>query len=342
MALIAQAPVRISFGGGGTDLAAFYRRYGGVVVSTAINRYVYTIVSDGVFGSQQIISADYHTFYRRTPSENLIWDGDLTLPKTVLNYFGVSSAMDIFLASEVPPGTGLGSSGSVAVSMIGALSGWLNSNMSKADIAEAACAVEIERMDMPVGKQDQYAAAFGGLNVITFEADDSVTVEPILLAPNKLEQFQRSILLFYTGHARDSAKILKHQQDASAKDSPEVIERLHVIKALALEMRDALFNSELDLVGQLMHRSWLQKRGLVKDISNSQIDEWYDVARKSGAIGGKITGAGGGGFLMLYCPMEEQAKVTDALTERGLRRMDFAFDFGGVRAMSTQAAPALV
>ena len=342
MALIAQAPVRISFGGGGTDLAAFYRRYGGVVVSTAINRYVYTIVSDGVFGSQQIISADYHTFYRRPPSENLIWDGDLTLPKTVLNYFGVTNAMDIFIASEVPPGTGLGSSGSVAASMVGALSGWLDRGMSKADIAEAACAIEIERMGMPVGKQDQYAAAFGGLNVITFEPDDSVTVEPILLTPDKMDQFQRSILLFYTGHARDSAKILKHQQEASANDSPNVIERLHVIKALALEIRDALLNGELDAVGELMHRSWLQKRGLVKDISNSEIDEWYSVARNAGATGGKITGAGGGGFLMLYCPTRVQAAVTQALTERGLRRMDFAFDFGGVRAMSTQAAPALV
>jgi D-glycero-alpha-D-manno-heptose-7-phosphate kinase len=196
-------------------------------------------------------------------------------------------------------------------------------------------------MGMPVGKQDQYAAAFGGLNVISFECDDSVTIEPILLAPELMDRFQRNILLFYTGHARDSAKILKHQQEASAKDSPEVIERLHVIKALALEIRDALLNGELDVVGELMHRSWMQKRGLVKDISNSQIDEWYSVARGAGAIGGKITGAGGGGFLMLYCPQDAQATLTQALTERGLRRMDFAFDFSGVRAISTQAAPAL-
>lgn len=342
MALISQAPVRISFGGGGTDLAAYYARYGGMVVSTAINRYVYTIVSDGVFDSQQIISADYNTFYRRPLSENLIWDGDLALPKTVLGYLGIKTGIDIFLASEVPPGTGLGSSGSVAVSMLGALSIWLNQHMDKAEIAEAACHIEIARMGMPVGKQDQYAAAFGGLNVITFEPDGKVTVEPIQLAPDKLEQFQRSILLFYTGHTRDSATILKKQQDASAKDSPEVIERLHAIKALGFEIRDALLSGDVDAVGELMHQSWQKKRGMIANISNSKIDGWYNVARKAGAIGGKITGAGGGGFMMLYCPTGTRDAVTEALNAQGLRRMDFAFDFAGVRVTSTDAAPVLI
>ena len=329
--------MRISFGGGGTDLAAYYRRYGGIVISAAINRYVYTILSDGVFDSQQIISADYHTFYRRPLSENLIWDGDLTLPKTVLSYFGFKTGIDIFLASEVPPGTGLGSSGSVAVSMVGALSAWLKRPIDIADIAEIACHIEIDRMGMPVGKQDQYAAAFGGLNVITFSAD-KVTVEPIGLDPDTLTQLQRSILLFYTGHARDSAKILKHQQAASEKDSPEVIQRLHAIKALSLEIRDALLAGDLTAFGELMHQSWLNKRGLVANISNSSIDRWYNIARQAGAIGGKITGAGGGGFLMLVCPVEIQAALTAALGAQGLRRMDFAFDFAGVRVVSTEAS----
>jgi D-glycero-alpha-D-manno-heptose-7-phosphate kinase len=337
MALIAQAPMRISFGGGGTDLAAYYRRYGGVVVSAAINRYVYTIVSGGIFESQQIISADYHTFYRRPLSENLIWDGDLSLPKTVLGYFGVKTGIDIFLASEVPPGTGLGSSGSVAVSMVAALSAWLNRPMAKGEIAEIACHIEIDRMGMPVGKQDQYAAAFGGLNVITF-TESKVTVEPLPLEPDVLTRLQRSILLFYTGHARDSAKILKHQQIASQENNPDVVQRLHAIKRLGLQIREVLVNGDLDSFGELMHQSWLNKRGLVSNITNSQIDEWYDVARRAGAIGGKITGAGGGGFLMLVCPVEAQPAVTQALTERNLRRMDIAFDMAGVRIASTDTA----
>lgn len=337
MALIAQAPVRISFGGGGTDLAAYYRRYGGIVVSTAINRYVYTIVSDGVFDAQQIISADYHTFYRRPLSENLIWDGDLALPKTVLGYFGVKTGIDIFLASEVPPGTGLGSSGSVAVSMVAALSTWLNRPADKGAIAEIACHIEIDRMGMPVGKQDQYAAAFGGLNVFTF-SESGVEVEPIHLESDILQQLQSSILLFYTGQARESSKILKHQQSASQEDRPEVVQRLHTIKALGLEIRDALVAGDIQAFGSLMHQSWLNKRALVANISNSNIDQWYETARQAGAIGGKITGAGGGGFLMLICPVAAKAAVTEALSRQGLRRMDFAFDLAGARVVSTEGA----
>ena len=338
MALIAQAPVRISFGGGGTDLAAYYRRYGGIVVSTAINRYVYTIVSGGIFDAQQIISADYHTFYRRPLSEDLIWDGNLALPKTILQYFGVNTGIDIFLASEVPPGTGLGSSGSVAVSMVAALTAWLNRPLEKAEVAEIACHIEIDRMGMPVGKQDQYAAAFGGLNIFTF-TEAGVGVEPIHLDPGTLEKLQRGILLFYTGQARNSSNILKHQQNASEQDNPDVVQRLHRIKALALEIRDALIAGDVDGFGQLLHQSWMNKRGLVSSISNSNIDGWYDAARQAGAIGGKITGAGGGGFLMLVCPPERQGEITTALGAHGLNRMDFAFDTAGVRVVSTETAP---
>src|SRR3972149_3859705 len=193
MAFIAQAPVRISFAGGGTDLPAYYRRYGGLVVSTAINRYVYTIVSNNISDSQQIISADYQSFYRRLLSEEIDPNGDLPLPKNVLDYFGVKTGIDIFIASQVPPGTGLGSSGSVAVSMVAALSTYVNRPLSKADIAEIACHIEIDRMGAPIGKQDQYAAAFGGLNLITFSTD-RVTVEPLPLDADPLPLLPQTIL----------------------------------------------------------------------------------------------------------------------------------------------------
>jgi D-glycero-alpha-D-manno-heptose-7-phosphate kinase len=221
--------------------------------------------------------------------------------------------------------------------MVAALSAWLKRPMDKAEIAEVACHIEIGRMGMPVGKQDQYAAAFGGLNVFTFR-EDGVSVEPIHLDADSLTRLQRSVLLFYTGQARDSANILKHQQSASEQDRPEVIQRLHSIKALALEIRDALLAGDIEAFGGLLHESWLNKRKLVANISNSNIDDWYAEARRAGAIGGKITGAGGGGFLMLVCPLERQASVTEALGARGLRRMDFAFDFDGARAVSTDTA----
>jgi D-glycero-alpha-D-manno-heptose-7-phosphate kinase len=265
-------------------------------------------------------------------------DGELPLPKSVLDYFGVKTGIDIFIASQVPPGTGLGSSGSVAVSMVAALSTYVNRPLDKGEVAEIACHIEIDRMGAPIGKQDQYAAAFGGLNLITFTAD-TVTVEPLPLDHDTLTRLQESILLFYTGHARDSANILKHQRKASEQDSPEVIQRLHRIKALGLEIRDALITGDIKAFGELMHQSWLNKRGLAANVSNSSIDEWYDLARRAGAIGGKITGAGGGGFLMLVCPPKAQSTVTQALAARNLRRMDFSFDFTGVRVVSTDMVP---
>ncbi len=349
MALVAQAPLRISFGGGGTDLAAYYRRYGGIVVSAAVNRYVYAIVSDGGRDSRQIISPDDHTIHDsqlvipnssrpRSPAENLIWDGDLALPKAVLAYFGVKAGVDIDLASELPAGTGLGSSGSVAVSLVAAVSAWLQRPMDKDEIAEIACHVEIDRLGMPVGKQDPYAAAFGGLNVFTF-AEGGVGVEPIRLDPDTFTQLQRSILLFDTGQGRDAAGVLKRQRHAGEQDMPDVIQRLHHIKALGLEVRDALVDGDIRAFGQLMHQSWLNEHRLAANAGDSSVDAWYDLARRAGALGGKITGADGGGFLMLVCPLEAQAKVAEALGARGLRRMDVAFDFEGARVVSTETAP---
>jgi len=337
MAFIAQAPVRISFAGGGTDLPAYYRRYGGLVVSTAINRYVYTIVSNNISDSQQIISADYQSFYRRLLSEEIDPNGDLPLPKNVLDYFGVKTGIDIFIASQVPPGTGLGSSGAVTVSMVAALAGYTNRKVSKEDIAEIACHIEIDILGAPVGKQDQYASAFGGLNMIKFSAD-CVTVEPLLIDADALERIQQSILLFYTGHTRNSANSLRLQRAAIEQDSPEVIQHLHSIKAIGLEMRDALVDGNVRAFGELMHRSWMNKCLLAANISNASIDGWYELARKAGALGGKIAGAGGGGFLMLICLPEYQMAVTEALGAHNLRRMDFSFDFSGVRVVSTDTA----
>jgi D-glycero-alpha-D-manno-heptose-7-phosphate kinase len=240
--------------------------------------------------------------------------------------------LDLFLASQIPPGTGLGSSGSVAVCLINGLASWQGLTLSPADVAEKACYVEIDKMGMPVGKQDQYASAFGGLNCITFTAD-GVTVEPLQVSDEVHQMLDRRLMLFFTGTSRQSSSILRYQKQKGEEGDKSVVERLLAIKELGIEIKEALEAGDLDSFGQLMHRSWLKKRSLAPNISNSSINLAYELAQSKGATGGKITGAGGGGFLMLYCKEERQDVVTEALEEAGLRRMDFALDTQGAQVM---------
>ncbi len=334
MLLIARAPVRISFAGGGTDLPAYFTRYGGQVLSVTLNRYVYTILSPAPRAAH-VISANYSLFHQYAPDRDALWDGNLSLPRAILEAFGSPGGIDVFIAAQVPPGTGLGSSGSMAVSMIAALAAWSGWSLSRAEIAELACQIEIERLGMPVGKQDQYAAAFGGLNRIRFETG-RVTVERVPIAPEIRQALERRLRLFYTGQARPSSTILKTQRQATAEEDPQVLRRLHLLKAMAEEMEERLTMGDLDGFGRLLHEAWTLKRGLAASISNDFIDRCYAAAREAGALGGKITGAGGGGFLLLYCPEHAIEPVTKAMTDMGLKPMDVAFDEQGVQVFQVE------
>ncbi len=337
MVLIARAPVRISFGGGGTDLPAYYERYGGMVVSTTISYYVYTVLSPcGANDGVQIISADYRALCQRPTCEDLIWNGDLGLPKAITYYFNLRDGLTIFLASQVPPGTGLGSSSSVAVSMIKALAFWCGLDLGPSEVAELACYIEIEKLGMPIGKQDQYAAAFGGLNVISFSRN-GVTVEPLRIPQETYEALEKGLMLFFTGTSRQSSTILRRQRQASQQGDPTTLRRLEAIKELGREIRATLERGDLETFGDLLHRSWIEKRQLTEGITNSFLDQCYQTALENGALGGKVTGAGGGGFLMLYCPEDRQEAVTKALTALGLQRRPFTFESEGVQVM--QAMP---
>ncbi len=341
MLLIARAPVRISFGGGGTDLPAYYTQFGGAVTSTAINRYVYTFISEGPAEAVQIISSDFRVFYRHQAGSEYSTDGELGLAKAVLREFGVERGVDVFVASQIPPGTGLGGSGAVAVSMITALAAWQGRSLTHQEIAEMACDIGINRLKLPSGKQDEYGAAMGGLNHIIF-TKDSTTVTPVNPPPGTLDLFQRRLMLFFTGKSRDSGKILANQSKASREQDPATLERMHRIKALGQQILDALSSGRLDDFAELLHQSWVQKRSVNRDISNEQIDLAYDTARQHGALGGKITGAGGGGFLMLYCHEDYQPAVTRSLQALGLARMDFRFDFDGAQVILNQREHASV
>src|SRR5579885_969238 len=326
--LIARAPMRISFGGGGTDLEAYYAKYGGMVVSTAIDKYFYAIITTDESDDLQVISADYRSLFRHTPYKDLFWDGDLALPKAILHHFGIRRGINLFVASEVPPGTGLGSSSAAAVTMVRAISTLVEQPMTKQQVAELATYIEIDKMGMPIGKQDQYAAAFGGLNRITFTRE-GVSVEPLKVDPDVRRTLERRLMLFFTGSSRESTSILKHQRQSTENRDESVLEALHNIKHVAEAVQECLEKGDLDEFARLLHYSWQEKRRLAPNLSTGFIDECYALALSSGASAGKITGAGGGGFLMLYCREDAQETVTNVLEERGLKRMNFHFDQQG-------------
>ena len=350
--VVVRAPVRISFGGGGTDLAAYYDRFGGLVVSAAIARYCYVVARQPADRTIRINSADYRIWETFAPGETPPVAEPLVLPKAALAWFAERShghglcerGVDLFLSSEVPPGTGLGSSSAMAVALVRALAAYTGTPLDAAattpaaqrEVAELACWLEIERLDMPIGKQDQYASACGGLNQIEFTAG-GVSVRPLAVGADVMTALGARLLLFSTGQSRDSAAILRQQRaDTAAK--PTVTESLHRIKALAGELGEALVAGDLDRFGQLLDLGWRQKRGLSGQVSSAAIDGWYDAARAAGALGGKITGAGGGGFLLLYCPPERQEAVRAALAGHGLRELSFDFDLAGVQVLAPATA----
>ena len=329
--LIARAPVRISLAGGGTDLPAYYERFSGLVVSTTIDKYFYIVVNVNGPDSIQISSSDYRVFYRHRAGERPLWDGDLGLVKAALHDFGLEGGISLFLASEVPPGTGLGSSSAVTVALVKALANLNGVPMSPAQVADRACRLELGKLRSPIGKQDQYAAAFGGLNAITFTRD-RVSVDRLEMPAAACERLQRNLLLFFTGSTRMANAILREQQRASTEDG-DTVAALHAIKEAAQETRRCLEQGNLRRFGEILAESWEQKKRLAPGVSNPRIDEVYDLACRNGALGGKIAGAGGGGFLMLYCEEAHQARVSEVLEGAGLYRMTYRFERGGAQIL---------
>lgn len=332
--LIARAPVRISFAGGGTDLPAYYKEYGGCVISTSIDKYFYVFLQPSPDSTVQITSSDYQTFYRQepTPDRTFFGEGDLSLPRAILHHFGITRGVSMFLASEIPPGTGLGSSSTVTVAIIKAITTAKGLRSTPYEIAELASFIEIEKLGEPIGKQDQYAASFGGLNRIEFRHARTM-VTPLTLSPKTRTRLEQNLMLFFTGSTRAASAILKQQKTASEKQDPQVLEALHAVKAMAFTVHDALERGEVDVLGDVLHESWERKKRFAANVSNARIDALYKLARANGARGGKITGAGGGGFLMLYCAPDAQEAVTRALEAEGLKRMAFHFDSGGARVL---------
>ena len=333
--LIVRSPGRISFGGGGTDLPSYYARFGGCVVSAAINKHFYTVLEKRGDGKIQIISADLRTVETwRDIAEMDVRGHALEIPLAVLKEFGRNVSVNLFLASEIPPGTGLGSSASVCVNLTKTLATYSHTALSKYDLAERAFHIARNVLGRPVGKQDEYASAFGGLNFISFYENGSTHVEPLKLDPDLVRELQSSLLLFFTGASHHSWTILEEQEESARGTRGTTVEYLHEIRKLAEPMKAALLAGELREFGLLLHRSWEIKKQLSSKVSSVRINELYESALRNGAIGGKITGAGGGGFLLLFCPQERHQDVRTALVGMGAREMGFEFDFQGAQVVA--------
>lgn len=320
--IISRTPLRISFVGGGSDLPAFYGREAGAVVSTTINRYIYITVNPK-------FDRRIRASYSQTETVDHVEELKHELIRESLRITNVDAAIEITSISDIPSrGTGLGSSSAYTVGLLNALYAYTGRLAGAERLAREACAIEIERCGRPIGKQDQFSAAYGGLKYLAFNPDGTVFVEQILCEPATRRELERNLLLLYTGQTRRAESILEEQSRNSA-DRDATRAGLRRMVALAGQLRDALNRSDLDGFGDVLHANWEQKRQLASGITNPTLDGWYDAARAQGAVGGKVLGAGGGGFLLFYAPADRHADICAALP--ALRRVTFHFEPQGSR-----------
>jgi D-glycero-alpha-D-manno-heptose-7-phosphate kinase len=314
--IITRTPLRISFVGGGSDMAEFYREHGGAVLSAAIAKYVF--LSMHPFFHEQKIFLKYSHSELVDSVEHI----QHRIIREVFTAYGITG-VDFNSSADVPAGTGLGSSSSFTVGLINLCNAYTGRRMTTAELAERACYIEIERLHEPIGKQDQYAAAFGGMNLILFQPDDSVRVERIILAPGKYQQLQKNLVLYYLGQTRAAAEVLREQQHNIRSDRSKAA-NLRKMAQLARDLFTALGHGDIDALGAALHAGWMYKKELAKGISNARIDHYYELALRNGAQGGKLLGAGGSGFLLFYVAQSEQERLRRALSD--LQAFPVVFD----------------
>ena len=321
--IISRSPLRITLGGGGTDLPSYYSRYGGFLIAAAIDRYVYITVNKSF---KPVIFLKYSKIEEVNKVEEIehrIIKESLKLVNNNINYIEISSFAD------VPAGTGLGSSGSFTTAILKALRSYENNIINQKELAEQACLIEIEKLKEPIGKQDQYIAAYGGITCFEFCKNGKVKILPLKISKETLYNLEDNLLLFFTGYSRSASSILKEQNDKSKTNNKDMITNLHFVKKLGMKSKIALEKGDLHQFAELMNVHWEHKKKRSGSMSNPKIDEWYNLALKNGAVGGKLIGAGGGGFLMFYA--EDKTKLRHALMKEGLEEVRFKFDFEGTK-----------
>jgi D-glycero-alpha-D-manno-heptose-7-phosphate kinase len=327
----AKAPLRISFCGGGTDVPPYPAEHGGCVLSCTMSKYAYASLVPRSDGSYGVRSLDYDMDILYGGREDLIFDGELDLVKAVLRRFPSDAGADLFLHSDAPPGSGLGSSSTMVVALVGALTNYLGRSLGPYEMAELAYAIEREDLGIPGGYQDQYSAVFGGFNFMEFTGE-GVVVTPLRIPRETLDELRYHLLLCFTGRARVSTDILHEQIGGVTAGKEAVLASLADIKRFTVEMKDALLTGRLTDVAELMNEAWKAKRRLASGIATPAADELLEIALANGAIGGKLLGAGGGGYLVLFCEFMRTHEVAAKLTEAGGRVVDFSLEGDGLRS----------
>ena len=323
--IIARSPLRITLGGGGTDLPSYYRDNEGFLVSAAIDKYVYVNIM------RPFIEGIFLKYSQLEHVEKIV---DLKHPivREALQIIGFKTPqVGITTLADIPAGTGLGSSGSFTTALLKALYTHRKRHLHQEELAELACHIEIDRLGEPVGKQDQYIAALGGVTCFTFHKDHKVTAEPLGVCMDTMFDLEDNLLLFFTGFSRSASSILKDQKVKSQQNDVDMLNNLHYVKDLGYRSKAALVSGDTNRFGELMHEHWEHKKKRSGGMSNPQIDAWYELGMKNGAIGGKLVGAGGGGFLMFMA--HDRNKLRRAMTDAGLEEVRFKFDFEGTKVV---------
>jgi D-glycero-alpha-D-manno-heptose-7-phosphate kinase len=318
--LITRTPLRVTLGGGGTDLPSYFTQRPGFVISAAIDKYVF-------IGINRTFTEDY--FLKYSALERVEQPGEIAHPiiRAALESHPVGPGVEIVSLADIPAGTGLGSSGTFTVGLLRALFAWQREHVSAAELAEEACRIEIDVLGRPVGKQDQYIAAFGGVSCFRFQPDGSVDVAPLELPTSTIHELEERLLMFFTGSSRTADELLDDQRRRTEAGEESMLAGLRRVEELGVQISDALVAGDVARFGELMHEHWVEKRERSPGMSNPDIDRWYEAGRASGAVGGKLTGAGGGGFLLFLA--EDPAALREAMEAEGLAEVRFGFDHDG-------------
>ncbi|HBK42830.1 MULTISPECIES: GHMP kinase [unclassified Polynucleobacter] len=323
--IISRSPLRITLGGGGTDLASYYEEHEGFLIAAAIDKYVYVTV-------MRPFTEGIYLKYSQLEQVEKVEQVQHPIIREALNLMGFRTPqVEITTLADIPAGTGLGSSGSFTTALLKALYTHRKRHIHQDELAELACHIEIDRLGEPIGKQDQYIAAIGGLTCFTFHKDGKVTAEPLKISMQTMFELEDNLLLFFTGFSRSASGILRDQKVKSQQNDADMIANLHYVKDLGLRSKAALENGNIALFGELMHEHWEHKKRRSGGMSNPQIDDWYQLAMNNGAIGGKLVGAGGGGFLMFMA--KNRSQLRQAMNGAGLEEVRFKFDFEGAKVM---------
>ncbi len=323
--IIVRSPLRISLGGGGTDLPSYYESYGGFLVAAAIDKYVYITLHHS-------FTAEFIVKYSRLERVKTVEEIQHPIVREALKLAGLQEAgLEITSMADIPAGTGLGSSGSFTTALLKALHAHQKNSVAPAQLAEQACEIEINRLREPIGKQDQYIAAYGGITCLKFLPGGKVEAWPLKISEETLYNLEDDLLLFFTGYSRSASNILKEQDEKSKSADSAMLENLHFVKELGLKSQSALERGDLREFARYMDAHWQRKKERSGGMTNSQINQWYDLAKANGAVGGKLIGAGGGGFLMFYA--EDKPRLRHAMRGQGLREVRFRFDFEGTKVL---------